>query len=416
MSDNASPSYEHEEGGLTAFVATPDLPLLADHLHRLKRPIGTLQAGGPAEAAAWCASHVPAAVLIVDLSGTAHPLQALAELNGLYGPATHIIALGERQDVNLYRALLQNGAFDYLVKPIALDQLASTLARAEEGTPLGVSAARAGRTVAVVGAGGGVGTSTVVAGLGKLLTDVRHTPTVLVDFDRSKGDLPLLLGLEADTGLSSVLAAPEIDPRLLQRTLQTLAMNAAGTPRRLYLLAQRPGAHVAAEPERVLQLGGALGQLFSLSVWDLPAYRTEGVLEVLEHAEVRIVLCEQSVQHARHVHRLLGEIGDESAGQRLLLVSNAARSADRPAIDRMQFEDFIGRRVDVQLPYAGNTLTDSLLTGPLSFARTPGFEQALLELTDRVLGRPVVAAAPPPRPAWLNKLLGGRSAGMARAA
>ncbi|THF67250.1 response regulator [Pseudothauera nasutitermitis] len=412
MSDNTSSQHEHEDGDLAVFAAAADLPLLADLLQRLKRTPAALQAGGAGEAAAWCADHAPVAVLLVDLSGAAHPLQALNELAGLYGPTTQIIALGERQDVDLYRALLQAGAFDYLVKPLKLDLLAATLARAADGTPLGLGAAvRAGRTVAVIGAGGGIGTSTVVAGLGRLLASVRHTPTVLVDFDRGKGDLPLLLGMEADAGLSSVLAAPEIDPRLLQRSLQAVgAGGKEGAAQRLHLLAQRPGPHVAVDPEHVLQLGGALSQLFSLSVWDLPACRTEGVTEVLEHAEIRIVLCEQTVQHARHVHRLLAEIGDESAGQRLLLVANAVRPADRPAISRSQFEEFVGRRIDLHLPHAGSALADGLLAGPLSLARHRGFEQALLALADRVLGRPAGAAAAAANPSWLHRLLGGKAA------
>lgn len=415
---NRLPSHagDGQPGGLAAFCATADVSLLTDLLQRLNRVPVTLQAGGPAEAAAWCATNPLPSLLLVDISGTPHPLHALAELGSLCGPANQIVVIGDRQDVDLYRTLLQGGAFDYLLKPLTLGLLASTLARAAEGTPLGLGGnARAGRTVAITGAAGGVGTSTVAAGLALLLANQRQTPTVLVDFDRSKGDLPLLLGLEADVGLSSVLAAPEVDPRLLQRTLHVHPGDAGASPR-LHLLAQRPGRVPPVDPERVLELGGALSQLFSLSLWDLPAHLPDGAGEVLEHADIRIVLTQMNVQHARHVLRLLGEMGDESAGQRLLLVSNGVHSSDGGAIGRAQFEEFVGRPIDAELPHAGNALVDSLLNGPLRTAAHPAFDNALHQLADKVLGRQSRHTGAAQAESWLRKLLGARAPDSARAA
>jgi len=395
MSEKHSSSAGDRHGQIAVFAAADELAGLSDQLQRLRRSPLALQAGGPAEAAAWCAANELPAVLLVDISATAHPLPALLELAALSGPACRIVALGNRQDVDLYRQLLRAGIFDYLLKPLPLDLLADTLARAEQDETLGShGSARAGRTVACVGAGGGVGTSTLVAALGRWLAESRQAPTVLVDFDRRKGDLPLLLGLEADAGLASVLAAPEIDPRLLQRTL--LSQGEAETPRRLHLLAQRPGAETPLPPDRALELGAALCQLFSLSLWDLPAHLPAGADEVLAHADTRLLLVEQSVQGARNAHRLLAELGDESAGQRLLLIGSAAHLAERPAIERAQFEDFIGRAIDLQLPHAGASLAASLLQGPLQTRDAPAYARAVEQLGGLLLGQRPVAEAPAP--------------------
>ena len=402
---------EPAAGNLAAFIAAADLAHLDGQLQRLQRRPAVLEAGGAEQAALWCARHGAPATLLVDISGHPHPLQALAELAALCGPTTHIVLTGERQDVDLYRKLLQGGAFDYLLKPIDLNLLADTLARAGDGLPLNLAGqSRAGRTVAVVGAAGGAGVSTVVAALGQLLAGARQTPTVLVDFDRSKGDLALLLGMEADSGLSAMLALPEIDARLLQRTLQGAAPT-EGAPTRMHLLAQRPepAAVAAVDPERVLQLGASLAQLFSVALWDLPAHRPDGAREVLEHADVRIILTELNLQHARHVHRLLADIGDESSGQQLLLVHNGVRPAARAAISAEQFAEFVGRPIDLHLPCAGTALADSLLQGALQAPPGSPFGVALGALADRVLGRRTAAIATAQATSLLGRLLGARS-------
>lgn len=403
-----SPSADHAAGNLAAFIAAADLPHLAGQLQRLQRQPAALEAGGPEQAARWCAQHGAPATLLVDIGGHPHPLQALAELAALCGPTTHIVLAGERQDVDLYRKLLQGGAFDYLLKPLELNLLADTLARAGDGLPLNLAGqSRAGRTVAVVGAAGGAGASTVVAALGQMLASSRQTPTVLVDFDRCKGDLALLLGMEADSGLSAMLALPEIDARLLQRTLHGAAP-LDGVPTRLHLLAQRPEPASPVDPERVLQLGAALSRLFSVALWDLPAHRPDGAREVLEHADVRVILTELNLQHARHVHRLLAEIGDESSGQQLLLVHNAVRPGARPAVSAAQFEEFVGRKIDLHLPCAGTQLADSLLAGALNAPPGEPFGVALNALADRILGRRTATAAPTPSASLLGRLLGAR--------
>lgn len=392
MSNTTSSRHAAPLNGPAVFAAPADLAVIGEQLARLQRPAAVLQAGGPSEAAAWCAAHELPSVMLVDIGGHAHPIAALLELAALTGPACRIVALGDQHDVDLYRQLLQAGIFDYLIKPPRLDLLTDTLARADDDAPLAQGGnARAGRSAALVGAGGGVGVSTLTASLGQWLAHTRQTPTALVDFDRRKGDLPLLLGLEADAGLASLLAAPEIDPRLLQRTLMAVAQTQAHASPRLQLLAQRPGPEIAFDPERALEIGAALCQWYSLSLWDLPSHRPAGADDVLAHADVRVVLTELTVQGARNTHRLLAELAELGQGgvsQRLVLVASHARHAQRPALELAQFEDFVGRAVDQQLPYAGAALSSSLLQGPLSAQAAPAYAQAVAQLGARILGLP----------------------------
>lgn len=383
MNDTASqqPSALGHKPELVVFCASAEeARLFGENLHRLGHRADRALPGGIAAAIDWTQQHPVPSVLLVDLDGDPLPLQSLNELNNSCDPACQIIALGSRQDINLYRTLLHQGVFDYLIKPVPLDQLADALVRAA-GTGQEV-AARSGRTIAVTSVSGGGGASTVASGMARLLSEKRHTHTALVDFDRSNGDQSLLLGYEGEAGLASVLDSEEIDSRFLQRSMGQIN-------ERLFLLAQEPDLqhHHTLDTGHLLNLGGQLCHMFNQVIWDLPAGRPQGSLDVLANAQTRILLTDFNVQDARKTLRLLREIGDESAGQQLLLVANPVRQAQLGIVERRQFEEFVGRPIDLVLPHAGQALSNSLLSGPLSLVAVPQFQAALLELADLACGR-----------------------------
>ena len=346
-------------------------------LQRLGRNDALSQSGGCDAAIRWSCEQ-RAEVLIVDLEGEQAPLQAVAKLVDHCDPTCRIIAVGSWDDIDLYRALLRSGVFDYLKKPVQLDLMASTLGRARGNDYEDM--ARIGRSIAVTACAGGLGTSSVVAGLGQLLSDIRRIPVAVVDFDRRKGDQGLLLGVSGDAGLEATLSSNEVDLRLLQRTM-------IGVNPRLKLLAQEHASDDGeVDSDHLLNLGATLCQLFNQVIWDLPAGLPKGALEVLRHSEVRILLTDLTVQGARSTQRLLAEVGDESEGQQLLLVCSPAHG-ESACIPRAQFEDHVERRLDLLLPYAGNTLNESLLRGPLDLDRHPALRQELLNLADLAGGR-----------------------------
>lgn len=394
--DDEQPSF-----ALAAFLSEPaQVEEFASMAHRLGHDDAQVLPGGCPAAIDWCAEN-HAAVVVIDLDGEAAPLKAMAELATHCDPTCVIVCLGSHADIDLYRALLHNGALDYLQKPLRLDLLASTLERARNDGH--ADFARTGRSIAVTACSGGLGTSTVAAGLSLILSEERHIPVAVVDFDRHRGDQSLLLGVSGDAGLAAALAVPDIDLHLLQRAM--LSINP-----RLRLLAQEPAW--SAEPvdsHHLLSIGANLCQLFNQVVWDLPAGMPEGVMDVLRHAETRIVLTELTVQAARSTQRLLAEIGDESDGQQLVLVHNPGHGG-QATIPQAQFEDYVGRRLDLALAHAGPVLAESLLHGPLRLDRAPGFRQGMLDLADLCAGRKPRRAEPNGLLSRLKSAIGRRAA------
>lgn len=377
-----TPGSEERPALMLFDASTAEAGQFGEYLQRLGMPATLAQPGGFNAALDWCQAQPAPELLLVDLDGQAAPLTAIAELAEVCPPSCRIIALGSAHDLNLYRNLLQHGVFDYLCKPVPLDQFANTLRRARDPLQSAPQGARSGRTLAVTSASGGRGSSTVSAALGQLLAQHRHSSTAVVDFDRGRSDQALLLGFDGDAGLAAALAASELDSRFLERAVGQVS-------ERLFLLAQQPDLRADDNftSEHVLDLGASLCHLFNQVIWDLPSGRCHGALDVLCHADTRILLCDFSVQDARNTLRLVREIGDESNGQRLLLVANPGRGGHTDVVERHQFEDFVGRKVDLVLPNAGSALADSLLAGPLQLKHAPQLQQALLDLADLACGR-----------------------------
>jgi pilus assembly protein CpaE len=62
-------------------------------------------------------------ILLVDLSESGDPISDINGLAEVCEPGTVVIAMGQVNDVRLYRDLMMSGLQDYLLKPISPDAL-----------------------------------------------------------------------------------------------------------------------------------------------------------------------------------------------------------------------------------------------------------------------------------------------------
>jgi pilus assembly protein CpaE len=111
--------------------------------------------GGIDDAIAYL-SKVPRSplFLLVDLHGSTMPLSDLGRLAQVCEPSVQVVALGERNDVGLFRSLLKLGVRDYLVKPLTVELLKRTV-NVTEGKVSQVSASRVGKAILLTKPTGG---------------------------------------------------------------------------------------------------------------------------------------------------------------------------------------------------------------------------------------------------------------------
>lgn len=142
-----------------------------------------------------------------------YQLDALADL---CHADTKLIVVGKRNDIQLYRRLTAMGVSNYLVPPFGVGTMVSAITQLyrEQGLE------KIGQVTAVIGAKGGVGTSTVAESLALTMAERRSSDVLLVELDLAFGTSSLDLDLESNQGLSKLLRDPErIDVAMLDRVL-----------------------------------------------------------------------------------------------------------------------------------------------------------------------------------------------------
>ncbi len=106
------------------------------------------------------------------------------------------------------------GADDYLTKPTHPAELASRVKSvlARTGTPQKKAEVQRGNTIGIIGAKGGVGTSTVALNIAAAFTSKSEKP-IIADFRLGAGSLGLFLGFNQSYGMGNVLSKPAADIR-----------------------------------------------------------------------------------------------------------------------------------------------------------------------------------------------------------
>jgi pilus assembly protein CpaE len=143
-------------------------------------------------------------------------LDGLDQLANYCDAGTRVIIVGHMNDVILYRELVRRGVSDYLISPIGpLDVVRSVcgLFSAPDAKPVG-------RIVAVVGAKGGVGASTVAHNVAFSMARDLKLDSVVSDLDLAFGTAGLDFNQDPPQGIAEAVFSPDrIDTAFVDRLL-----------------------------------------------------------------------------------------------------------------------------------------------------------------------------------------------------
>lgn len=138
-------------------------------------------------------------------------VDALAEV---CDPGTQVVVLGNVNDIQVYRALVQQGVNDYLVPPLNAKQIFDAIAN----ICIDPSEPALGRVIAFMGTEGGTGSSTVAHNTAWALAKQYDEDVAVLDLDLAFGTLGLAFNLESQQGIQDALSHPErLDEVLLER-------------------------------------------------------------------------------------------------------------------------------------------------------------------------------------------------------
>jgi pilus assembly protein CpaE len=184
---------------------------------RLAKTHIKIQMGGATAAAeAYRNSPTPNVILIESESRAEELLANLDQLAEVCDPGTRVIVIGHINDVAFYRELTRRGVSDYLIAPVGtLD-----IVRAICGLYSQADAKPVGRIIAVVGAKGGVGSSTVAHNIGFSIARDLALDSVVTDLDLAFGTAGLDFNQDPPQGIADAVFSPDrVDTGFVDRLL-----------------------------------------------------------------------------------------------------------------------------------------------------------------------------------------------------
>jgi pilus assembly protein CpaE len=196
---------------------------------RLAKAHVKIQMGGAAAAVeAYHSAPTPNVILIETDSRAEEILDRLDHLAEVCDSGTRVIVVGRINDVTFYRELTRRGVSDYLIAPVGTIDLV----RAICGLYVAPDAKPVGRIIAVVGAKGGVGASTVAHNIAFAIARDLALDSVVTDLDLAFGTAGLDYNQDPPQGIADAVFSPDrIDiafvDRLLSKCTDHLSLLAA---------------------------------------------------------------------------------------------------------------------------------------------------------------------------------------------
>ena len=393
--DGATKPARHDRPNLVAYACDADTEAaLREGLSEDTGAALDIRRGGIRGAVAAMRKSATPRSLIVDIGGEAQPLTALSGLADVLEPDVQVLTIGDRSDLDFYRQITRGvGCADYLPKPLTREMVLRHFAPLVSGRGADAGATRGGHFLAVTGARGGAGATTIASYLAWHFAVDRRQHTALLDVDLHRGNTAMLLGVRITGGLRTALETPErVDELFIERTAQILDNNPAAD--RLSVLAseERLSEPLFYESGAAARLMRMMQRRYAVIVGDVPVAQASHVVDFMNLAQRRILVMEPTIVSMRDTLRLLA-IPTSAQTPRPIIVLN---KADHPgSLTRKQVSDGLGLIPDVTIPDVSRQLGIAATLGLPMTAMKGRFREAILELAgyaafERLLDSPTL--------------------------
>jgi pilus assembly protein CpaE len=261
-------------------------------------------------------------------------------------PTCAILVTSTSADGNLILRAMRAGAKEFLTQPLKAEDLAAALQRVARQRVGGASGgARGCKVIAVAGATGGVGTTSLAVNLGCSLATNEANSVVLLDLDLCLGDADVFLDTIPEYTLSDVAQnIGRLDLTLLKRSL---TKHDTG----LYLLprpVQMEDARVITTDELTRVLGLLKASFTHVIVDNSKGFSALDML-VLAEAEVILLVTQLDLPCLRNVVRLMMSFKESKFDDKVKIVVNRA-GYETGQISLRKAQETIGRDIFWQVP------------------------------------------------------------------
>ncbi len=197
-------------------VETASAVQAAGEDRRLGKTHLKIQMGGMAAAIEAYRTAPTPNVILLEAEPRTDILGGLDQLATVCDAGTRVIVIGKVNDVTLYRELVRRGVSDYVIAPVVTIDVVRSIC----GLFSAPEAKAVGRIIAVVGAKGGVGASTIAHNVAWAIARDLALDSVVADLDLAFGTAGLDYNQDPPQGIADAVFSPDrIDTAFIDRLL-----------------------------------------------------------------------------------------------------------------------------------------------------------------------------------------------------
>jgi pilus assembly protein CpaE len=348
-------------------------------------------------------NHSPR-LLLVDITGSEFPLSDMKALAEVCEPGLQVLAVGDRNDVGIFRDLVGLGVKDYIAKPLAVSLLIHSIEILMGATAAHKKAdsgfAYAGKLISFLGARGGVGSSTLAANFSWVLAHGHYKRVCLLDLDFHYGVLSQIFNQDPTTSFSELLSLPDrLDEAILMKSVQKVSDYL------VTLSSQVPVDEDFTYPSAALEacMPLLLNQ-FHYTVLDLPRYDHKNHYPILSRSNVIVLSLDFTLLCVREVANLL-RVFKSTQEVQIVIVANRQGEYKKGELDKAMFEDSIGQEIDLIIPFDAIKPLQILNEGALVASERGVLSDGIYKLTKIITGKE--AQISPHKTSLLGGLFGG---------
>jgi pilus assembly protein CpaE len=216
VEDHIAPAPRVSVQAFCETVETAAAVQAAGEDRRLGKAHLKIQMGGVAAAVeAYRAAPTPN-VIVLEADARSDILVDLDQLATVCDSGTRVIVIGRTNDVALYRELVRRGVSDYVIAPVSAIDIVRSICNLFSAA----EAKAVGRIIAVLGAKGGVGASTIAHNVAWAIARDLATDSVVADLDLAFGTAGLDYNQDPPLGIADAVFSPDrVDTAFIDRLL-----------------------------------------------------------------------------------------------------------------------------------------------------------------------------------------------------
>ncbi|MCI0493080.1 MAG: AAA family ATPase [Planctomycetes bacterium] len=323
---------------------------------------------------------------LVALDGNPDKALELIHAMSKSAPDCAVLAVSSSTDGNLILRIMRAGAKEFLTLPLRAEDLAAALQRvARQRIGAGSGGSRGCLAIAVTGATGGVGSTSVAVNLACALAADKENTVALIDLDLCLGDADVFLDTIPDYTLSDVAQnASRLDLTLLKRSLTKHDSGLYLLPRPVHLEDAR-----LIKTEELTRIIGLLKASFTHVIFDTS--KSFGPLDMLALSEADDVLLvtQLDLPCLRNVVRLMMSFKENHRlSDKIKIVVNRV-GQDTGQITLRKAQDTIGREIYWQIPNDYRVMIEVRNNGVPLVQQAPKamITQSFYQLADALSGK-----------------------------